>query len=257
MKAFKHAAFILMLVLCLACATSCGNGQDVDNQAKHEDQGEYDNLEHTTPTDSKSDTTQAPTDAPTEALTEEATEEITTEKKPEPVLEKSLKFTSYGDGTCSVSGIGTIADMCVVIPTRSPAGDVVTAIDDMAFYGNKQIKAVQIPSTISSVGQRAFGACSSLVYISVDTNNKVFCDVDGVLYSKDMSTLMHYPAASGASSLELSVKVKKISDMAFYNCDTLTAIYYGGTLEDWGKIDIGEMNYGLFTASISCKGNGK
>jgi hypothetical protein len=42
--------------------------------------------------------------------------------------------------------------------------------------------------------------------------------------------------------------------MAFYGCDTLEIIRYAGTLSDWGKIDIGDMNYGLFTASVACSG---
>ena len=184
------------------------------------------------------------------------TEEIT-DKTVESTIQKTLKFTSFGNGTCSVSGIGNCVDLCVIIPEKSPDGDVVTSIDEKAFFGNTEIKTVQIPSTISRIGNCAFGGCSSLVYISVDGGNKSFCDIDGVLYSYDMTTLIHYPAASGASELEISIKIKTISDMAFYDCPTLKTIYYDGNLANWGRIDIGDMNYGLFTASISCTGSEK
>ena len=40
-------------------------------------------------------------------------------------------------------------------------------------------------------------------------------------------------------------------------CEELKTIYYSGSLADWGRLDIGEMNYGLYTASISCSDSGK
>ena len=166
----------------------------------------------------------------------------------------SLRFTDYGNGTCAVSGIGSCTDLFIVIPERSPDGSVVTAIEDGAFYGNREIKAVEIPSTVSSIGEKAFGSCSSLVYISVNNANKAFKDVSGVLYSKDGSLLIAYPSACGATTLDLSKSVTGIADMAFYGCDTLQVISYSGSLSDWGNIRIGEMNYGLFTASVSCAG---
>ena len=140
----------------------------------------------------------------------------------------------------------------MVIPERSPDGDVVTYVEERAFYGNRQVKAFELPSTVTGIGDLAFADCPSLVYISVDKSNKEFIDKNGILYTKDLKELIVYPSACGASLLELSVSLERIADMAFYGCDTLESIHYEGTLSDWGKIRIGEMNYGLFTASVSC-----
>lgn len=199
---------------------------------------------------------------PDEVTDTEKVTEIKTEKEPETETEtetkpkekplESLRFTSFGNGTCSVTGIGNNTDLFVVIPERSPDGDIVTSIDEKAFYGNKSVKAFEIPSTITSIGNMAFAGCSSLVYISVDKLNQMFIDIDGILYTKDRSTLLSYPASCGATELTISASVKKIADMAFFGCDGLKVIKYSGTLADWGKIEIGEMNYGLFTASVSC-----
>lgn len=199
--------------------------------------------------------TEAPTEMPTEEPTEEPTEAPTeteepTEAETEPPV--SLEYRSFGNGTCCVVGIGTSTDVCVVIPERSPSGDIVTAIEDKAFYRNEKIKAVQISSTVTSIGEMAFGGCSSLVYVSVDDGNRAYCDVDGILYSLDKSVIVAYPSASGARELTISVHVTEIAPMAFYGCDNLTTINYTGTVADWGNIDIGDYNYGLFTASINC-----
>lgn len=188
--------------------------------------------------------TETPTEEPTQAPTEEPTEEPT---EPAP----SLKFVSFDNGTCSVSGIGNVKDVYVVIPEKSPAGDVVIAIEDKAFYENSTIKAIQIPSTIMSIGELAFGGCSSLVYVSVDEKNRAYVDVDGILYTKDKTKLILLPGANPAGEIFISASVTEIASMAFYNTTSLKTIKYGGTLSDWNKIKIGDKNYGIYSASLS------
>ena len=47
-------------------------------------------------------------------------------------------------------------------------------------------------------------------------------------------------------------RLGKICDMAFYNCDSLRKISFGGSMSEWSKILIGDMNYGLYSASVVC-----
>ena len=249
MKKLICALIAVALVAGFASLYACRkkNSNKSNNDANNNNPSEVNtlmDLEHITP-------------IKTEAVDTEEETETQTEKTPEPIVIKSLKFTSYGNGTCAVSGIGDITDSCVIIPEKSPDGDIVTSIDNLAFYGNKSIKTVQIPSTVTRIGSRAFGNCVSLVYISVDASNIAFCDIEGVLYSSDLTTLIHYPTASGASSIEIPSELKKIEDMAFYNCDNLKTIIYDGSYEGWGKIEVGELNYGIISASISCLRGGK
>ena len=197
--------------------------------------------------------TEAPTDPPVVIETEEPEEIIETEKEtepPAPVI--SLEYQSNGNGTCSVTGIGNVTDTYVAIPEKSPEGDVVTAIESDAFYGNLTLRAVEIPSTVATIGEMAFADCPELVYISVSKSNRHFTDVGGVLYSIDMEKLLAFPSASGASSISIPLSVEYIAAMAFYGCENLQAIHYEGTLSEWSKLEVGEMNYGLYTASIVC-----
>lgn len=184
-----------------------------------------------------------------ETLADEGT--VITEEQPAP--EPALEFESLGNGTCAVVGIGDITDTYVIIPHKSPDGDVVTEIGDKAFFGNAFLRAVEIPSTVSVIGDMAFADCGELVYIAVDKSNKMFTDIGGILYSADMSRLIAYPSASGASSITLSTSVKVISPMAFYGCENLKIINYDGSFEEWSRIIVGEMNYGLISASVVCK----
>ena len=57
----------------------------------------------------------------------------------EPVYSEGLKFTSNGDGTCYVSGIGSCTDTVVNIPPTSPEGDTVTSIGVNAFNNKNRI----------------------------------------------------------------------------------------------------------------------
>ena len=168
-----------------------------------------------------------------------------------------LTFTSNGNGTCTLTGLGACRDICVVIPATSPTGDRVTAIGAQAFYNCTSITVVQIPASVTSIGHLAFGGCTGLVYITVSTQNSAYKDIGGVLYTADGKTLVHYPAASGSSSVNVPASVTKIEDMAFYGCKSLKSIRYGGTQDAWSRIAVGSMNYSLNAASVTCSDSGK
>lgn len=186
---------------------------------------------------------------------EEPVETTEYEEETEEKLEElpTLEFTSLGNGTCCVTGIGTVTSSYIVIPQKSPDGEVVAEIAEKAFYSCDFIRAVEIPSTVSVIGDMAFADCPELVYIAVDKSNKMFTDIGGILYSSDMSRVVAFPAANGASSITLPTSVKIIAPMAFYGCNSLKVIHYDGSFEDWSKIAVGDMNYSLYTASIVCK----
>ena len=169
-------------------------------------------------------------------------EEVTTESN-------SLSFASAGDGTCTLVGVGSCTDACVSIPAYSPAGDKVTAIAARALYGQKQINAIQIPSTVEHIGVLAFANCPNLVYISVSDQNEEYCDIDGILYTSDGRELLLYPPMRAGASVTISLVTAEIAEMAFYNCAYLSHVYYTGTPEAWERISIGAKNYSLIAAS--------
>ena len=174
--------------------------------------------------------------------------EVTTPPE-ETAPSNTLSFASTGDGTCTLIGIGSCTDSCVVIPTYSPAGDVVTAVAARALYGLKQINAIQIPATVEHIGALAFAACPNLVYISVSDGNEEYCDIDGILYTSDGRELLLYPPMRAGASVTISLVTTEIAEMAFYNCAYLTHVYYTGSPEMWERITIGAKNYSLTAAA--------
>ena len=80
---------------------------------------------------------------------------------------KGLKYTSNGDGTCYLSGIGSCKDSDLNIPSKSPAGDRVTGIGNWAFDQCRQLTSVIIPDSMTTIGERAFNGCSNLTYVVI------------------------------------------------------------------------------------------
>ena len=92
----------------------------------------------------------------------ETTEEETTAKDSD-----GLEFTSNGDGTCYVSGIGECTDTDVVIPQKSPEGDSVTSIGKYAFDGCTGLTSITIPDSVTSIEGSAFNCCTGLTSITI------------------------------------------------------------------------------------------
>ncbi|MBE6583519.1 MAG: hypothetical protein E7649_00865 [Ruminococcaceae bacterium] len=274
MKRITLSRIAAILILCLLCAIllpSCSkrktNGTQKESDTESStvtETGTADAGTHNSPlpqeTQSQEQTNESlpeETDAITQDQPEDTTESETETDAvtPEPV--PSLQYYSYGNGTCCVVGIGTYTDQSVIIPAKSPSGDIVTCIEARAFFENESIRTVQIPSTVTSIGDMAFGGCSNLVYIMVDSSNRVYRDIDGVLYSADRTVLISYPAANQAQTLTLSAKITSIADMALYNCTNLQSIVFDGSPADWEKLQIGSMNYTLYSAAVTFTGSGK
>lgn len=100
---------------------------------------------------------------------EETTEEETTEEISN--YSMGLSYTSKGDGTCYVSGIGSCTDTVIVIPPEHN-GKRVVGIQDDAFRHCSTIQRVVLPSGIETIGATAFAFCSDLKSIIISDTVK-------------------------------------------------------------------------------------
>ncbi|MDD6488795.1 MAG: leucine-rich repeat domain-containing protein [Clostridia bacterium] len=100
----------------------------------------------------------------------------------------------------------------------------ITAIGDMMFYGCSSLQSINIPENIESIGDLAFSGCSALKSIDVDENNAVYSSQDGVLFDKDKTKLIKFPAKSDKSEYNIPDSVTVIGDKAFEYCETLTSV---------------------------------
>lgn len=150
----------------------------------------------------------------------------------------SYTVTSTADLTVSVNSKRPKYSGNVVIPeTVSYNGKefTVTGIDFGTFVDCTSLKSVSIPKTISSIDKQLFNNTMALTKITVAEDNPYFCDVEGVLFNKDVTTLYYYPNGKG-TSYTLPSTTKVISDeCGFLTCWNLTSLTLNEGLEKIGK----------------------
>lgn len=82
-----------------------------------------------------------------------------------------------------------------------------------------------VSKTVKTIESSAFFSCLSLETIMVNINNKNYSnDRYGVLFNKDQTTLIAYPAGNSRTSYIIPKSVTKITYEAFYNCVNLNNI---------------------------------
>ena len=106
----------------------------------------------------------------------------------------------------------------IVIP------DSVTSIGDWAFYDCDSLTSIDIPDSVTSIGAYTFSDCASLTSITVASGNPNYASADGVLFNKDKTELVQYPAGKPDTEYTIPSGVTSIEAGAFSNCDALTSI---------------------------------
>ena len=119
----------------------------------------------------------------------------------------------------------------------------VAVIGGDAFIGCSSLTNVLLPASLKSLGGFPFADCSCLSAITVNPENPVYCDVDGVLFTKNLKILWQYPAARNGSYI-IPDSVTHICNGAFYGCGNLTDITIPNTVTSiekstfWGCIGL-------------------
>lgn len=129
-------------------------------------------------------------------------------------------------------------------------------------FGHTALTTINIPASMETIGEGAFRT-ESLESINVAGGNQNYKSIDGVLYSKDMTEFICYPAAKAGETYAIPNGVEIIHKYAFHYakgltsltiprtvvktysdngydcsyCTNLEDIYYKGTSEEWSKIN--------------------
>lgn len=112
-------------------------------------------------------------------------------------------------------GEGTILDL---------SNSTATSISEWLYSG---VSSITLPATLSSIyslPSQFFQGADTLTEIIVPESNTVYCSQNGVLYTKDMTGLIKYPAAKKGDSFTLPAKVRQLYYQAFYGNKNLTTI---------------------------------
>lgn len=89
-------------------------------------------------------------------------------------------------------------------------------IDTSAFFSCKKLTKVNIPASVTTFMEGVFAGCISLKETSLAPDHPFLEVVDGVLFNKDTSTLLWYPATRKGKEYTVPEGTKRIGYEAFY-----------------------------------------
>ena len=113
-----------------------------------------------------------------------------------------------------ITSIGTNALFWCQKLTDIILPDSVTSISDYAFQCCENLSCINIPKNVTNIGANAFSSCNQLSEINVDNDNSYYSSLNGVLFDKEQSILIAFPA--GISSTYIVPEgVASIEDYAF------------------------------------------
>ena len=114
----------------------------------------------------------------------------------------------------------------------------VAGIADNSFGGCVKLTSVAIPASVTTLGEQVFLSCTGLKRITVDKDNPMLKDIDGVLFDKSGNKLIAYPNMR-AANYEIPEGTLELSPVAFFLCNQLESIKFPSTLKQIGMLSFG------------------
>lgn len=134
-------------------------------------------------------------------------------------------FTEKEDGSLELASFINVnkeKELKIEVGTDSKT---ISSLGDYPFKWDTYIETVYIGKDVNDLEGKEFFNLRALKKIVVDENNPNYCDIDGVLYTKDKTTLLCCPAAyDKGDTYVVPSTVAKISRSAFCYSD-LETIY--------------------------------
>ncbi|HWY32610.1 MAG TPA: leucine-rich repeat domain-containing protein [Candidatus Acidoferrum sp.] len=112
--------------------------------------------------------------------------------------------------------------------------DSVTVIGGGAFAECAGLTNIAMGTGVTNILAQAFLGCPGVIAIEVATGNPAFSSVGGVLFNKNQSALVLYPAGSSGTSYAIPDSVTNIVGDAFMDAYNLTGISLGTNVQSIG-----------------------
>lgn len=126
-------------------------------------------------------------------------------------------------------------------------GKPIIAVGDFTVVSDEYVQFIYIGKDVQYIADSAFYYCKQLKAVFVDKENPYYCSVDGILFTKDMETLVLHPILNGQWKVEQGIAdthdtynipecVKNIGSFSFYKNTDLVHLTFPSTLKTIGNM---------------------
>ena len=111
------------------------------------------------------------------------------------------KYKELPDGTYELvrfSNTGNITDLTIdyVVDLKTGEKDLskpITSIHEYAFNGDETLHNITFGKDVKYIDSKAIYSCWYVRNVWIDDENPYYCDIDGVVYNKDVTEAVFYP----------------------------------------------------------------
>ncbi len=136
--------------------------------------------------------------------------------------DESIKF-KIEDNEAIVTGVPNKSTVTKIVIPDEYEGIPVTKIADFAAQNLEYVTEFVIGKNVKEIGTWALENNQHIAAYTVDEANEYFCSVDGVIYTKDMKTIVFFPCAKEGEYI-VADGVESIRTKAFYKCGKITKV---------------------------------
>jgi hypothetical protein len=140
-----------------------------------------------------------------------------------------LTSITFPDG---ITNIGQYAYFNCTSLTNLVIGNAVTTIGEGAFSNCTKLTNAVVPASVISIGQQAFYNCLNLLSVTVAGQNPSYSSTNGVLFNKNQSTLVVYPAGLTGNYTTPNT-VTSVGNFSF-SSSSLTNVVFGDSVTSIG-----------------------
>ena len=92
------------------------------------------------------------------------------------------------------------------------------------FLDQNSLKTISVPGSVQKIDDGTFCDCKCLESITVDAGNELYSSANGVLYNKEKTRILAFPAALAATEFTIPSTVEKVAPYAFNYNKNLTSV---------------------------------
>ena len=113
----------------------------------------------------------------------------------------TYEYKALEDGTYELvkfSNPGDITDITIdyVVDLETGEKDTskpISVIDEFAFNGDETLNSISFGKDVKSIDGKSIYSCWWVTNVFIDDENPYYCDIDGVIYNKDLTEVIFYP----------------------------------------------------------------